>query len=29
MWKGFVIESKQYMDYPNKAHRFWLRFPQA
>lgn len=30
MWKGFIAESKSYMDYP-KCGRwyFWFRFPRA
>jgi len=29
-WKGFLVESKSYMNYPNCGHlHFWWRFPKA
>jgi hypothetical protein len=30
MWRGFVTESKSYMNYPNCGRwNFWKRFPRA
>jgi len=30
MWKGFITESKSYMDYPKCGRiSFWLQFPRA